>query len=159
MGSSDNDLLSKPKFTGIEIGNDQRHDHQDQRRGRTKGWVTRIQELSLDRLPTRITCRPPRISETMNVPITGMNTKNCPSHHTRHGNGSVTRRNVLIEFAPKSAAASYKRGINFFKRCINRQNHERQKFIDHAHQHRARRIQHLQRREWDIQQIHQPSQG
>ena len=49
-GSSDDDLLSKAKFAGVEIGHNQGHDHQDQRSGAAEGGVARIEELALDQV-------------------------------------------------------------------------------------------------------------
>ena len=58
------------------------------------------------KLPTRITCRPPRMSETTKAPITGMKTKIVPATTPGSESGRITFKKVLTIFAPKSAAAS-----------------------------------------------------
>ncbi len=85
--------------------------------------------------------------------MTGMNTRIVPATTPGIESGRVTRQKGLERVRAQVGRGFVERGVDLFKRSVDRQDHERQEFIDHPHQHGSGRIQHLQWLERDMQKV------
>src|SRR5215211_591315 len=142
-----------PHFTDVEYYRPDQQAREHHREGASEGPVAGLEELLLDQVPRHHRTRTAEQIRDDELPSRRYEDQNAPRYDPRHAQGEGDPPEGMPPARPEVLSRLLQPHVELLESRVERQDHERQIRVDHAHHHRLRGKDEGQRVVRDVQEL------